>query len=87
MLYLGHMMDQERATGYTHQIEVLINQIGTRPEDELVRAFIAFDELEEAPEELRSLAIDAMLVAEGDTKGEFKTKEELLEFKKTLGAD
>ncbi len=64
---------------YVAQLEALINRIGERPYDALVHEFLRYNEREGAPDELRSLAIDAMLVAEGDTAGEFKTKEQLLE--------
>lgn len=63
----------------SEKLEKLIRKIGERPSDELVRAFLAYHEKEPAPADLKSLALDAMLVAEGDTAGEFKSKAELLE--------
>lgn len=66
-------------------LEALINRIGERPYDDLIREFLSYEERGGIQEELRSLAIDGMLVAEGDTAGEFKTKEQLLEKLQELG--
>ena len=62
-----------------NRLQALIDQIGVAPEAELVRNFLRVNSDRNVPEEIRSLALDAMLVAESDSQGEFKTKEELLE--------
>lgn len=70
------------------EIEYLIDNIGIKKEDELVRAFLNLSEEKDVDPELQSFAIDAMLVAEDDFYGEFKSVEELrnrfLELKRGL---
>jgi hypothetical protein len=70
------MEDHQQNT--IERLKTCIQQIGERSEEELVGDFLEFNNDTTVPDSFRSLALDAMLVAEGDLNGEFTSKEALL---------
>lgn len=59
-------------------LEALCLQIGETDEAKLSQLALAMNEDERFHPTVRSFALDAMLIAQGDFNGEFQSKEELL---------